>query len=52
MDQEQLLVNQRQAYAEEYCQVVAEWNARVEAAGPEARFDFLDYCRYLMQAYA
>jgi len=50
--EERALVEQRQANAEEYCQVVAGWNAHVEAAGAEARFDFLDYCRFLMQAYA
>jgi Fe-S-cluster containining protein len=51
LTEERQLVEQRQTGAEEYCQVVEAWNARVEAAGPEAHFDFLDYCRFLMQAY-
>jgi Fe-S-cluster containining protein len=49
--EERELVLARQAAAEEYCGVVARWNARVAEAGPEARFDFLDYCRFLLEAY-
>jgi hypothetical protein len=44
-------VEARQADAEEYCRVVAGWNARVAAAPDGARFDFLDYCTFLMERY-
>ncbi len=51
IEEERALVERRQVEAERYCAVVAEWNARVAAAPPGAGFDFLDYCRYLMETY-
>jgi hypothetical protein len=49
--EERPLVEARQADSEEYCTVVARWNERVAAAPAEARFDFFDYCAFLMAAY-
>lgn len=49
--EERALVEAAQASSEEYCAVVARWNARVRAAPPEAQFDFLAYCDFLMAAY-
>jgi Fe-S-cluster containining protein len=49
--EERALVEARQDDAEEYCGIVAGWNARVAAAPDGARFDFLDYCAFLMERY-
>jgi Fe-S-cluster containining protein len=44
------LVRERQADAEEYCDVVARWNEQVRSsAGPR---DFGSYCQYLIGAYS
>jgi Fe-S-cluster containining protein len=48
---EMALIHARQRDAEEYCAVVAEWNARVLAAPQDARFDFRDWCDFLLGAY-
>ena len=49
--EERALLEARQREAEEYCAVVAAWNQRVAAAPAGAGVDFLDYCRYLLDAY-
>lgn len=49
--EETALIAARQADAEEYCAVVARWNARVAAAPVEARFDFVAYCQFVLEAY-
>jgi Fe-S-cluster containining protein len=51
IEEERLALEARQADAEAYCQVVAHWNAQVAAAPAGARFDFFDYCRFLLDAY-
>jgi hypothetical protein len=48
---EAALIGERQRDAEEYCAVVAAWNARVLAAPADARFDFREWCDYLLAAY-
>jgi Fe-S-cluster containining protein len=45
------LVQTRQAEAEDYCRVVATWNARVAAAPPGTEFSFFDYCDGLLELY-
>ena len=49
--EETALVTARQADAEDYCAVVARWNARVAAGPAEASFTFPDYCNYLLETY-
>ncbi len=49
--EERALVEARQAESEEYCAVVARWNARVAAAPTERSFDFLEYGEFLMEEY-
>jgi hypothetical protein len=44
-------VEARQAEAVEYHQVVARWNALVDAAAPTTRTDFVAYCDFLLRAY-
>jgi hypothetical protein len=44
-------VEARQAEAVEYHQIVARWNAMVEAAPVDARIDFVAYCEFLRQTY-
>ncbi|MGH2370927.1 MAG: hypothetical protein ACRDI2_22340, partial [Chloroflexota bacterium] len=44
-------VEARQVDGEEYCAVVARWNAHIADAPPEATFDFFDYCTFLLAAY-
>jgi hypothetical protein len=51
VDEEVALVEARQHASEEYCQVVARWNERVEAAGEGARVTVADFCTYLLEAY-
>jgi hypothetical protein len=41
----------RQEEGEEYCEVVARWNARVAAAPEAPGFSFLDYCTFLLETY-
>jgi hypothetical protein len=48
---ETALIAERQADSEEYCTIVAAWNARVLAAPGDARFDFRDWCEFLLAAY-
>ncbi len=49
--EETALIATRQADAEEYCAVVARWNAQVLAAPDNAPVDFPAYCDYLLTAY-
>ena len=49
--EETAAVQVRQAEAEEYCAVVAHWNALVAEAPPDAEPNFFDYCSFLMAAY-
>jgi Fe-S-cluster containining protein len=51
IDQETALVEARQRDAEEYCAIVARWNARVGAAPDGASFTFVDYCDFLLETY-
>jgi Fe-S-cluster containining protein len=50
IEEETALVQARQRDAEEYCAVVARWNAGVQAAAG-ASFGFDDYCRHVLAAY-
>jgi Fe-S-cluster containining protein len=45
------LVVRREEEAAEYRRLVAEWNRLVAEAPPEARFDFLAFCRFVLEAY-
>jgi hypothetical protein len=49
--EESALVEARQRDAEEYCHVVARWNAHVAAAPPGASFTFVAFCTFLLEAY-
>ena len=49
--EEMARVQIQQADVAEYCNVVADWNARVRAAPPETVFTFFDYCEALLTAY-
>jgi Fe-S-cluster containining protein len=49
--EETALVEARQRGAEEYCAIVARWNARVAAAPPDTTFTFADYCDFLLETY-
>ena len=49
--EERALLAIRQAEAEEYWAVVADWNARVAAAPAGGCPDFFDYCAFLLAAY-
>ena len=49
--EETAAVTLRQAESEEYCAVVARWNARVGAAPPDAQFDFFGFCDFLLETY-
>jgi Fe-S-cluster containining protein len=51
IDAETALIAERQADAEEYCTIVAAWNVQVRAAPPDTRFDFRDWCDFLLAAY-
>jgi hypothetical protein len=51
MARERALVSARQDEAEEYCWVVAQWNARVQNAVDGAQTDFGAYCAFLLQTY-
>jgi hypothetical protein len=48
---ERSMIETRQAEAEEYCHVVARWNAQVMNATPARTFDFPAFCAYLLEAY-
>lgn len=48
---ERQLVARQQREAEEYCAVVARWNALVDTAPPEAAIAFPNYCDFLLAAY-
>jgi Fe-S-cluster containining protein len=48
---ERALVAERQAEAEEYCRVVAAWNAGLPADPAEGSVDFGAYCEYLLTTY-
>jgi hypothetical protein len=45
------ILDARQREAEEYCTVVAAWNARVAAAPAGTSFTFADFCRYVLTSY-
>jgi Fe-S-cluster containining protein len=49
--EETALVEARQRDAEEYCALVAGWNASVASAPTEATFSFEDYCAYMLESY-
>jgi hypothetical protein len=49
--EETALVELRQAEGEEYCGVVARWNARVATAPEGSVFDVASYCAFLLDAY-
>ena len=49
--EETALVETRQRDAEEYCAVVARWNASVADAPTGTTFSFEDYCGYLLASY-
>jgi hypothetical protein len=49
--EEAALVEARQADAEEYCAMVACWNARVVSAPADSSFDFFAYCAFLLEEY-
>ena len=49
--EETALVAARQRDAEEYCAVVARWNAQVAAAPSDRTVTFFDYCDFLLAAY-
>jgi hypothetical protein len=49
--EETALVGRRQAEGEEYCGVVARWNAEVAASPDGASFDVGAYCAFLLAAY-
>ena len=51
LEEEHEAIDERQADVETYCQVVADWNARVLASPVGTAFEFTDYCDYLLQAY-
>lgn len=51
IDAETALIAERQADAEEYCAIVAAWNAQVRDTSADARFDFRDWCDFLLAAY-
>ena len=48
---EQALIAARQAEFAEYCAVVERWNAQVTAAPAGTKFEFTDYCTFLLDAY-
>jgi hypothetical protein len=49
--EETALVEARQRDAEEYCAVVARWNARVAGAPAGTTISFEEYCAYLIESY-
>lgn len=51
IEQEMEILGERQEDAEVYCQVVANWNARVMTSPEDDVFDFTEFCAYLVSAY-
>lgn len=51
IQEETALLAARQQDAEEYCAVVARWNAGVEAAPAGAAYTFADFCEHVLAAY-
>jgi Fe-S-cluster containining protein len=51
VEDERSLLHTRQDDGDHYCAVVADWNKRVETAPSEQRFDFFQYCTYLLDTY-
>ena len=51
MAAERALVSARQAEAEEYCDIVSAWNARIPGNLDDARAAFGAYCDYLLRTY-
>jgi hypothetical protein len=49
--EETALVEARQRAAEEYCLVVASWNARVAATPAGSAFTFAEFCAYVLETY-
>ena len=49
--EESALVAAREEEAAEYGGLVAEWNRLIAEAPPETGFDFLDFCRFVLDAY-
>ncbi len=51
IEEERTLIAERQADSEEYCAIVARWNAQVSAAPPDVAFDFPTYCDHILAVY-
>jgi hypothetical protein len=51
MAEEMEVLEDRQADAEVYCEVVAMWNQRVLEAAPQAEHDFSGFCEFVLAAY-
>lgn len=49
--EETALVEARQRDGDEYCAIVAQWNAAVAAGPPDTSRTFGDFCTYLLEAY-
>jgi Fe-S-cluster containining protein len=50
-EHERALLHTRQDDGDQYCDIVAAWNVRVDSAPPHQQFDFFQYCTYLLQTY-
>jgi len=51
LSEEMDILDERQAGAEAYCQLVASWNARILSSPDDVDHDFTSFCAYLMAAY-
>ncbi len=51
MAEEIKVLEERQADAERYCQVVALWNRRVLDTPQDAEYDFTGFCTFVLDAY-
>jgi Fe-S-cluster containining protein len=52
IEEERMLVEVRLRENDEYVDtVVSRWNTVVEDAGPDARFDFVQFCEFLLRTY-
>jgi hypothetical protein len=51
VNEERAAAEMVQAESEEYCALVAQWNARVAAAPPGTQLSVADYCAFVLAAY-